>query len=86
MSLLLDPLTLPVLGVPRLVCWLARTIAGEASREFLDEGRVRGELLELQQQYDAGGMAEEVYDQKEKALLERLSAIREIKARNESRV
>lgn len=73
-------LILPVLGVPRMVHWLARTIAEEAERESLDEGRVRAELLELQQRYDAGEVEEEAYDRQEQALLERLNAIRELKA------
>ncbi len=80
MGFLLNLLTLPVLGAPRLVHWMARTIAEEADREALDEDRVRGVLLELQEQYDAGAIEEEEYDRQEKVLLERLTTIREIKA------
>ena len=81
MSLLLGWLTLPVLGAPRLVLWLGSTVAQEAQREFLDEGRIRSEIAELQQQYDAGEVAEAEYDRREKSLLERLQAVREFKAR-----
>lgn len=81
MGLLLDILTLPVLGAPRLVSWLGQKIGEEVDRESLDEGRVRGELLELQQRLDAGEIEEGEYDRQEKALLERLNAIREFKAR-----
>ena len=73
-------LTLPALGPPRLVHWTARTLAEEAKKESLDEGRLRGELLELQHRYDAAEIGEEEYDRKEKALLERLTAIRRSKA------
>ena len=80
MGFLLDLLTLPVVGPAKMVHWLARTIAEEAERESLDEGRVRGELLDLQQRYDAGEIEEEEYDRQETTLLERLAAIRELKA------
>lgn len=79
MSLLIDLATLPVLGAPRFVHWLAKTVLDEAERELLDEGRVRAELLELQVRYDAGEIQEEEYDRREKVLLERLNSIREIK-------
>lgn len=70
-------LTLPVLGPARLLHWLATTVAEEADRESLDEGRVRGELLELQEAYDAGVIDETEYDRQEQTLLERLSGIRQ---------
>ena len=82
MALLLDLLTLPLLGGPRSVHWLARTIAREAERQFLDEGPVRAELLRLQQRLDAGEIAESEYDQQEKVLLQHLNVIRQLKARN----
>lgn len=80
MGFLLSLLTLPVLGGPRMAHWLAQTIAEEAEREALDEEGVRGELLELQEQYDSGDIEAKEYDQQEKALLERLGAIRDLKA------
>lgn len=79
MGLILDLLTLPVLGGPRLVRWLATKTAEEAERELLDEGSVRAALLELQQRYDAGDIQEDEYDRQEQALLQRLNAIREFK-------
>ncbi|MDO8674088.1 MAG: gas vesicle protein GvpG [Dehalococcoidia bacterium] len=77
---LLGLLTLPVLGGPKLVAWLAKTLTEEAERELLDEDLVRGQLLELQTRLDMDEIAEEEYDQQESFLLERLSAIREAKA------
>lgn len=79
MGSFLDLLTLPVLGPARLVHWLSRTVAEEAQREFLDEGRLRGALLELQQKYDAGELDENEYDSLEKTLMEQIAAIREFK-------
>lgn len=79
MGFLGDLLTMPALGGPRLVYWLARTLAEQAERERLDEGRVRGQLLELQERYDAGELTEKEYDQQEAMLLDRLKAIREVK-------
>lgn len=76
---LLDLLTLPVLGAPKLVLWLARTLVEQAQRELLDEEGVRGQLLELQERYDAGELTEEEYDRHEATLLDRLKAIREVK-------
>lgn len=80
MGLIFGLITLPVLGGPRLVHWMANKTVEEARREMLDEGRVRGELLELQHRFEAGDLAGEVYDRQEKALLELLNAIREFKA------
>ena len=79
-NILVDLLTMPVLGVPRLVYWIANKLTEEAEKEFLDEGRVRAELMELQERYDAAEIGEEIYDRQEKALLERLNSIREAKA------
>ena len=80
MGFLLDLLTLPVLGAPRMVHWLAETMREEADRESLDEDRVRAQLLELQTGYDLGEVSEEEYAYQETILLERLNAIREAKA------
>ena len=79
--LLIDLVTAPVLGVH----WLAKTIREEAEREKRDEGRVRADLLELQERYDAGGVQEEEYDRQEKVLLERLDTIREMKAQQDDK-
>ena len=80
MGLFLDLLTLPVLGAPRMVHWLAKKVTEEAERELLDEDRVRAQLLELQVRYDLGEITEEEYERQEKVIVERLNAIREAKA------
>ncbi len=80
MGLFLDLLTLPVLGAPRMVHWMAKKVTEEAERELLDEDRVRAQLLELQTRYDLGEITEEEYERQEKVIVERLNAIREAKA------
>jgi len=77
--LLFGLLTLGISEVPNMVHWTASKLTEEAEKEYLDEGKVLGELMELREQYDAGEIKEEEYDRQEKALLERLSVIREAK-------
>ena len=80
-SLLLDVLTMPILGVPRLVHWVAKEIAAEVERQELDEGKLQGQLLDLQMRYELGEIDDEQYAAEEKVLLERLSYIRKTKER-----
>jgi len=72
-------LTLGISEVPSLIHWTASKLIEEGEKERLDDGKVLAELMELQQRYDVGEIKEEEYDRQEKALLERLSAIREAK-------
>lgn len=73
-------LTLPVLGGPRLVGSLAGVVDDEVQRQLLDEDALRGELLDLQEQIDAGLIDEGEYEQREARVLERLEAARALKA------
>jgi len=77
---LLDLLLLPVVGGPKLVQWLAVTLAEQAERESHDEGAIRAELLELHERFDAGEIGEEMYDRQEDEILRRLNAVRESKS------
>ena len=79
MGFITSLLTLPVMGGPRLVSWVGRTLAEETQRQALDKGPVQAHLLELQELFDAGELGEEEYDRQERALLEQLNAIREVK-------
>lgn len=78
--MLLDLLTLPVLGAPRMVAWLGQQVLQEVEGQALDERAIRGELLELWERYDAGVLPDEEYDRQEAALLERLNALHETKS------
>ena len=80
MGFVFDLLTSPVLGPIRGVHWLATKVAEAAESEVLDEGKVRGELMELQIRLEMGEITEEEYDEQERVLVERLNAIREAKA------
>lgn len=78
-DLLLDTLTLPVLGVPKLVHWIAGKIVEEVEREAFDEDKLQGQLLDLQTRHELGEIGDGEYAREETALLERLSYVRQMK-------
>ena len=78
-NLLVDLLTLPILGAPRLARWIGKKTADAVEQGELDEGAVQGELMDLQMRYELGEINDEEYTQQETALLERLKVIREAK-------
>lgn len=78
-DLLTDILTFPVLGVPRLVHWVANKLAEAAEQEEMDEDKLQGELLELQMRYELGEIDDDEYTREETAILDRLQAIRRAK-------
>lgn len=78
-DLLLDVLTAPVLGVPRLVHWVAKKLIEEVARQEFDEDKLQGQLLDLQTRRELGEIGDEEYSREETALLERLNYIRRMK-------
>lgn len=78
-DLLLDVLTAPVLGVPRLVHWLARKLIEEAERQEFNEEKLQGQLLDLQTRRELDEIGDEEYSRQEAALLDRLTYIRRMK-------
>jgi len=78
-DLLLDVLTAPVLGVPRLVHWVAKKLIEEVERQEFDEGKLQGQLLDLQTRRELDEIGDEEYSRQETALLERLNYIRRMK-------
>jgi len=78
-NLLVDILTFPVLGAPRMVHWMGKKLAEEAEHEELDEGKLQGQLLELQMRYELEELSEEEYSEQETAILDKLSAVRKAK-------
>jgi len=78
-NILVDILTLPVLGAPRMVSWFGRKLAETWEQEELDEGKLQGQLLELQMRYELGEINDEEYSEEETAILDRLSAVRKAK-------
>ncbi len=75
--------TLPILGGPRLVRFVAEVVAGEAQRQLLDEDDIRGKILELQERLEAGEIGEEEYEQLEAVLVERLDAARALSSQRD---
>ncbi|MDO8611446.1 MAG: gas vesicle protein GvpG [Dehalococcoidia bacterium] len=78
-DLLLDVLTAPVLGVPRLVHWVAKKLIEEVERQEFDEEKLQGQLLDLQMRHELGEIGDAGYAREETALLERLNYIRQMK-------
>ena len=78
-DLLTDILTFPVLGMPRMVHWIAKKIIETAEEDEMDEGKLQGDLLELQMRYELGEINDDEYAEQETAILDRLSAIRRAK-------
>ena len=78
-DLLVDILTFPILGAPRMVHWVAQKLAEAAEQEEMDEGKLQGNLLELQMRYELGEIDDDEYAREETAILNKLSAIRRAK-------
>lgn len=81
MGFLTDLLTFPVLGPVRMVIWIAEKVNEQVERKLYDEEAVHGQLMELELRYDLEEISEEEYLKAEEALLERLKAIKEHKAK-----
>lgn len=73
----LDLITAPVLGPIQMVQWLGQKLIEAAEMQMYDVDRLKGELLELQAQYDMGEVPDEEYIELEEALLKRMNDIRE---------
>ena len=80
MGFVFDLLTSPVLGPIRGIRWLAKKVVETAEGDLFNEGRIRGELLELQIRLEMGEITDEEYDEQEKELVEWLNIIRETRA------
>ena len=72
MGLFTGLLTLPLAPV-RGVVWVAEQVAEEADRRLYDEGSIRGELLQLELDFDDGKLDEEERRVREDELFERLA-------------
>jgi len=78
-DLLVDILTFPVLGIPKMMNWVAEKLVDVAEEDEMDEGKLQGEVLELQMRYELGEIGDDEYAEQETAILDRLSAIRRAK-------
>ncbi len=78
-NLLIDILTFPVLGAPRMVHWVGRKMVEEVEHQEFNEGAIQGQLLNLQMRYELGEIDDDEYVEAETALLDKLSYIRKAK-------
>ena len=62
-----------------MVHWVAKKIAETAEQDEMDEGKLQGDLLELQMRYELGEINDDEYAEQETAILDRLSAVRRAK-------
>jgi cytochrome c-type biogenesis protein CcmI len=79
MGLFLNLLTLPVSGPVGGTIWIAEQVRAAAEREYYDEASIREQLLELEQRFQAGEIAEEEYEEVADELVERLLAAGELR-------
>jgi len=70
MFLIDDILLAPLKGV----IWIGKKINEVIEKELHDEGRIKEELMELQQRLEMDEINEEEYEKQEKKLLARLDA------------
>ncbi len=79
MRLLSELLLFPVTGPARGVSAVVKRIRDQVESEFLDEQKVRAELLDTEMRYSQGELTEQEYQEREAAALERLNEIRAYK-------
>jgi hypothetical protein len=71
MGLLTRLLTLPLEPV-RGVAWVGEQLLSAAELDYYDEARIRRQLLELEEDLEAGRISAEEYDAAEEELIDRL--------------
>lgn len=79
LKLLGNVLAAPVKGPIRGFEFIVNAIQDEVESEGLDEGKIQGELMQLELRYQSGEMNDTDYQASEDALLERLNEIRRYK-------
>lgn len=70
---------LPFTGPIRIAGFTVRRIQEQVEQEFLDEDRVRAELLDLSIRYERGEISDADYRKQEAIAMRHLSEIREYK-------
>ncbi len=79
MGLVFDILAAPAVLPTRGMMFIFNKIVEQVNNEMLDDGKVRMQLLELQNMLDGGQISEEEFYVAEEELLDRLDAILEFK-------
>ncbi|HEX4792441.1 MAG TPA: gas vesicle protein GvpG [Humisphaera sp.] len=76
LKLLTFPVSMPIAGAR----WTLSTLLSEAERRYYDPAAIRQEMTDLEQQFAAGLIDQQTFDDAEEALLERLLDAREYQA------
>jgi hypothetical protein len=77
LKLLTFPVSVPLAGGQ----WVLKTLLSEAERRYYDPAGIRQEMADLEAQHRAGAIADDEFDRREEALLERLIEAREFHLR-----
>lgn len=77
--LLSEILMSPFTGSARLFGFVVKNVNEQVEAEYLDEGKVQAELLDLTLRYDGGELNDEQYKEQEARILQRLNDIRNYK-------
>ncbi len=77
--LLSEILLAPWAGPARLVGFVAKNINEQVRAEYLDEGKVQAELLDLTMRYDRGEVNHEEFEEQQARILQHLNDIRQYK-------
>lgn len=84
MRLLSEILLAPIAGPVRTVGFVLNRVKDQVEAEYLDEGKVQAELLDLTLRYDRGEIDDAEYKEQEAAILQHLNDIRAYKEATES--
>lgn len=76
MRLLSEILLSPITGPVRAVGFVTHRVKDQVESEYLNEGKVQAELLDLTLRYDRGEISDDEYQQQEAVILEHLNDIR----------
>lgn len=79
MQLLSEILLSPVKGPAKALGFVMNAIHEQVASEYLDEGKVQAELLDLTMRYGRGEVTDEQYQEQEAAILQHLNDIRNYK-------
>ena len=77
---LLKALAFPLTGP----LWVARVVRDQAERQFYDTSAIQQQLEEVEGQFAAGQTDQELYEQRQEELLQRLLDAREYHRANEA--
>jgi hypothetical protein len=72
-------LTSPVTGPLDTALFVARRINDQVAEEYLDEGKVQADLLDLTMRYEHGELDDAAFEEQQEAILDHLNDIRAYK-------